>query len=257
MRFTAAVCLCGALAACAVGCSGHPSSQPLPSRLAPGVWGVLTPPREPGPHPGVVLLHGAIGWRPELVDLASVLADSGFVVLTIDYYAEADRTPTGSAAKHEAWPRYQTAVRKAAEYLESLPSVADGPIGLIGLSRGAFLAVSVGSSVPRVGAVVDFYGGGGGGPASLAEDVRGLPPVLILHGDADKVVPVRFAYALRDAVLAAGGQAEWHVYPAAGHSFNAPYSSTYSAEAAKDATRRTVEFLRRRLSGRARPAQAE
>jgi carboxymethylenebutenolidase len=256
MRFTAAVCLCGALAACAVGCSGR-SAQPLPSHLAPGVWGVLTSPREPGPHPGVVLLHGAIGWRPELVDLASVLADSGFVVLTIDYYAEADRAPTRSAAKLEAWPRYQAAVRRATEYLESQPSVANGPIGLIGLSRGAFLAVSVASSIPRVGAVVDFYGGGGGGSASLAEDVRGLPPVLILHGDADKVVPVGFAYALRDAVLAAGGEAEWYVYAGAGHSFNAPYSSTYSAEAADDATKRVVEFLRRRLSRRTRPAQDE
>jgi carboxymethylenebutenolidase len=188
-----------------------------------------------------------MGWRPELVDLASGLADYGFVALTVDYYAEADLTPTGSVEKLEVWPDYQAAVRNAVEYLQSLPSVSGEPVGLVGFSRGAFLAVSVASSMPRVGAVVAFYGGGGGGSASLEEDVRGLPPVLILHGDADTVVPVSFAYALRDAVVASGGEVELCVYAGAGHSFNAPFVPTYSAEAADDAHRRTIEFLRERL----------
>jgi dienelactone hydrolase len=85
--------------------------------------------------------------------------------LTIDYYAETARTPTRSIEKLEAWPGYQAAVRHAVDYLRSLPSVSGQPVGLIGFSRGAFLAVSVASSLPDVGAVVAYYGGGGGGPA--------------------------------------------------------------------------------------------
>ncbi len=253
MRFIVALFVfCGLVEVQAGGCSPRPT--PRPSQLAPGLWGVLRSPDGAGPHPGVVLLHGATGWRPELVDLASAFANSGFVVLTIDYYAETDRTPTGSMAKLEAWPGYQAAVRRAGEYLQSLPSVAAEPIGLVGFSRGAFLAVSVASSMPRVRAVVDFYGGGGGGPDSLEDDAQGLPPVLILHGDADTVVPVSFAYALRDAVVASGGEVELHIYAGVGHSFNAPFSSAYSAEAANDAHRRTIEFLRRRLV--LRPAES-
>jgi carboxymethylenebutenolidase len=256
MKLTLTLCACCVLALCSGGCATEPGS-PAPSELAPGVWGVLVSPEDDDLHAGVVLLHGAVGWHPELVDLASVLADSGFVALAIDYYAEADRTAVGSAEKLEAWPVYQTAVRNAVSYLESLPSVAGQPFGLVGFSRGAFLAVSVASSTPGVKAVVDFYGGGGGGPAPLEEDVRDLPPVLILHGDADTIVPLRFAYALRDAVAAAGGEAELHVYAGAKHAFNLPHSPDYSADAARDAHRRTVEFLRRRLaSDAATPVRA-
>jgi carboxymethylenebutenolidase len=208
---------------------------------------VIVSPAGEGPHAGVLLLHGANGWRPAMAEIASVLAESGFVALAIDYYAEAGPTPIASEEKLKAWPIYQEAVRKGVEYLRSLPSVADGPIGIVGFSRGAFLAVSVASSIPGVAAVVDFYGGGGGGTASVEEDVQGLPPLLILHGDADRIVPLRFANGLKNAVEAAGGQVEIHVYPGAGHAFNLPRSPTYLKQAADDALERTIEFLRRRL----------
>ena len=157
--------------------------------------------------------------------------------------------------RDEADPRVHGTVKEVvrerfereAPALRALPAVSDGPVGLIGYSRGAFLAVSVAGSTPGVEAVVDFYGGGGGGTDTLEDEVRAFPPVLILHGDADDVVPVRFAYALRDAVVAENGQAEIHVYSDVGHAFNAPYSSTYSESAAQDAFGRTVAFLRRHL----------
>ena len=242
----AVVCICCVFVLHLGGCV--PEQKELaPSELGAGIWGVLESPVGDGPYPGVVLLHGASGWHPALADLASGLADEGFVVLAIDYYAEAGRTPTGSAEKLVAWPSYQASVRNAAQYLQSLPQVAGRSIGLVGFSRGAFLAVSVASSTAGVGAIVDFYGGGGGGVASLEEDVQGLPPVLILHGDADSIVPVRFAYALRDAVVASGGEAELRIYEGARHSFNVPRMPTYSPDAARAAHEEMVEFLRRRL----------
>jgi carboxymethylenebutenolidase len=118
---------------------------------------------------------------------------------------------------------------------------------LIGYSRGGFLAVSVASTTTGVQAVVDFYGGGGGGTDSLAQEVRGLPALLILHGEADETVPVWFARELRDAVLTEGGVVEMHLYPGVHHGFNLPRARTYDEDAASDALRRTVEFLRRHV----------
>jgi dienelactone hydrolase len=153
----------------------------------------------------------------------------------------------GAADKLQKWPRWQASVRSAVAYLQALPSVSGRPVGLVGYSRGAFLAVSVAASVPAVAAVVDYFGGGGGGTDSLEQEVQHFPPLLILHGEADTVVPVRLAHRLRAAVLARGGEVEMRLYPGAHHAFNAPFSSAYSAAAAADASRLTVAFLRRRL----------
>jgi carboxymethylenebutenolidase len=215
--------------------------------VSPAVWGLVEMPQGTGPHPAVIVLPGAAGWRPMHADVARILADSGFVALALDYYGETGGAAIRSDEKLEKWPRWKATVRNAVVYVRGLPSVLDRPVGLVGYSRGAFLAVSVAGSAAGVQAVVDFYGGGGGGTDALEQEVRDFPALLILHGDADEVVPVRYAYALRDAVVADGGDVEMHLYSGAGHAFIAPYASTYSQPAAQDAFSRTVEFLRRRL----------
>ena len=104
------------------------------------------------------------------------------------------------------------------------------------------------SSISGVKAVVDFFGGINTATNSLENQVRKLPPLLIFHGDADTIVPTQFAHILRDAVIRAGGEVEMHIYPGAQHSFNAKFSPAYDDAAASDSYRRTIEFLRRRLS---------
>ena len=176
------------------------------------------------------------------------IGEHGFVALALDYYVETGGAAVGSDEKLQKWPQWKETVRNAVQYLQGLPSVSGQSVGLVGYSRGAFLAVSVASSVSGVKAVVDLYGGGGGGTDSLEQEVRNFPALLILHGEADDIVPVRFAHNLRDAVIAHGGEVEMHLYAVAGHAFNATFAPTYSELAASDAFRRTVEFLRRRLA---------
>jgi carboxymethylenebutenolidase len=201
-----------------------------------------------GPHPGVVLLLGSTGWRPSYAELDRSLADSGFVALALAYYAEAGPSAIRSKEKIEKWPAYQAAVRRAIAHLRELRPMAGKPISLIGFSRGAFLAVSVAASLPEVRAVVDFYGGGGGGLTLIENEVKDFPPLLILHGEADNIVPVSFVHNLREAVIAFGGDVEMHLYPNAGHAFNAPDVPTYFEPAARDSLNRTIEFLRRKRS---------
>ncbi len=211
--------------------------------VSPPIWGVVEVPRGEGSYPGVIVLHGASGWQPMYADVARELADSGFVALALDYYAETGGAEIGSDEKPRKWPQWQATVRSAVDYLSALPTVSGNPVGLVGYSRGAFLAVSVASSTSSVQAVVDFFGGGGGGTDSLEQEARALPALLILHGEADEVVPVRFAENLRNAVIAHGGEVEMHLYSDAGHAFNMPHASTYVESISTDAFRRTVAFL--------------
>ena len=111
-----------------------------------------------------------------------------------------------------------------------------GHVGLLGLSNGGFLAVGTGAIDQRIGALVVFYGG-------IARPIRGeitrLPPLLELHGDADRTIPITQGRALVDRAKALGGEAEQIVYPGAGHGFG-PTSD--------DARGHAVDFLRHQLN---------
>ena len=222
--------------------SGNASAEPqqLCARDASVcVTGVLAIPETAGPHPAVVVLHGADGWRTDIALLAKVLSDSGFVTLALDYYAGLESTSIWGPDRSRNWPHYQESVRNAVTYLQTLPNVSDRPVGLWGSSLGSFLAVSVAASIPAVEAVVGLSGGGGAEGEPIEKQVKGFPPILILHGDNDKIVPIEKAYELRDAVMKSNGEVELHAYPGMGHAF--------SGAAGADMVQRTVKFLKAHL----------
>jgi len=232
-----------ALAACASG--PHPQRLTGPG-VTPAVWGILEVPTSPGPHAGVVLLPGSYGWRPDYARFAQTFADSGFVALAIDYYAEAGPGASPAEVSHN-WTVWQATIRNAVTYLANTPAVAGRPVGLVGYSRGAFLALSLADSAPPIGAVVDFYGAGSNDDPPI-DRIAQFPPLLILHGDADSEVPVALAHRLYDRMRAHGGDVEMHLYPNAQHVFNAPWSANYSDSAARDSWQRTITFLKQRLN---------
>lgn len=214
--------------------------------LVPAVHGVLEKPEKHGTYPAVIILYGASGWRPEYISIAKELADSGFIALVLDYYAETKKD-TLQTDIGLMWPKWEAMIRSAVTFLQEDSSTKKGSVGLIGYSRGAFLAISSASSIPDVRAVVDYFGGGSSEKDVLASQVRNFPPLLILHGEKDEVVPVSMAYSLRDAVIAQGGEVEMKIYPNQPHGYNATWSPYYSKQDAIDSFQRMVDFLHRRL----------
>ncbi len=215
--------------------------------VSPAVWGLLALPPDHGPHMGVVLLPGSGGWNWRYPRLAALFADSGFAVLAVDYYGETgiDTSRADAVLKRPVW---LATIGNAVAYLRDSASMGK-PVALVGFSRGAYLAISAATRTPGVGAVVDFFGGGPAHPDSLRAQVRGFPPLLILHGDADSTVSVNEAYRLRDAVQAQGGQVEVHIYPGANHGF------FNSEQSSADAIHQAILFLHRLAA--AQPPSAE
>ena len=216
------------------------------SGISPSVWGVLEVPRAPESHPGLVILHGSAGWRAEYAHLARALADSGFVALALSHFVETG-PDTSRARALQNWRTWQNTVRNAAAYLRALPATRGQKIGLIGFSHGAFLAISVASSIPEIGAVVDYYGGVNTRVSSLDDQLRNFPPLLVLHGDADTLVPVTRARILKDSIETRGGHVELHIYHGAQHAFNSRVYPSYSDSLTKDSNKVTIDFLRRHL----------
>ena len=67
-------------------------------------------------------------------------------------------------------------------------------------------------------------------------------PLLVLQGDEDKVVPLRQAQLLVDAVRSAGGVVEDHIYTGEGHGWS-------KIETVQDELERTHSFLERWVMG--------
>jgi carboxymethylenebutenolidase len=180
--------------------------------------------------------------------LGRTLAARGYLVLVPHYF---DRTATRAEdlvddegvkpegaqimARHEsAW---LGTVRDAIDFAADLPGADRKRIGLVGFSLGAALAVSQAAHDPRIGAVVDYVGGL---PFDEKSQIRTMPPVLILHGDDDKLVPLEWSQRLGNMLKDKGFPCEMHVYAGQGHYF--------SEADLRDAERRTLAFLDHHLN---------
>lgn len=83
-------------------------------------------------------------------------------------------------------------------------------------------------------------------PASLAG--KGTPPTCVVHGAEDTLTPLAGVARYRDAVLAAGGVCELHVYEGVGHLLTrnlGNQESDYDPDPEKraDGRRRLAEFI--------------
>ena len=193
-------------------------------------------PKSSKPAPIVIALHGS-GGTPEggAAQYGRALAGQGYIVLVAHYF---DRTGHTWVAPQEIQPNFESwmeTVGDAITYAFTLPD-HNGKIGLLGMSLGAYLALSVATADTRVHAVVDFFGGL---PDVLVPQVNHMPPVLILHGEADPTVPIAEAHKLKRLFDEKQIPYEMRTYPGAGHAFHGADMM--------DAAQRTLAFLDRHL----------
>jgi dienelactone hydrolase len=200
-------------------------------------------PRDPGRYPAVILAHGhggvGEGKRSFTHDLARRLARAGYVAFVPHYFGrlKPDRKDgVKNARSFEAWTR---TVSDTVGYAARRGDVDPRRIGLLGLSLGSWVVLSVGAQDRRVSAVVEYYGGL---PEWQAIDPSRLPPVLILHGDADRNVPVREAYKIERVLEEARVPYDIQIYPGADHGFRGADFD--------DALKRTFDFLDTHVKGK-------
>lgn len=198
-----------------------------------------------GPHPAVILLHGA-GPAPdqnsEFARMCAELAGDGYYVESIEYYSQTGAVGAEDPADiQKYYLTWMTEIRSGIDAMDKNPEVDPKRVAIIGFSLGSFLALSTGATDPgKLAAIVEYYGGL---PPPMQSMVANLPPTLILHGDNDVLVPVANAYTLDKLMTAAKRPHEMHIYPGANHAFNFQGIAWYEAADAQDAWRRTLAFL--------------
>ncbi|XP_053557082.1 acyl-coenzyme A amino acid N-acyltransferase 2 [Bombina bombina] len=113
------------------------------------VRGALFLPPGDGPFPGVIDLFGSIGGLVEF--RSSLLSSRGFAALALAYFAYEDLPST---TEHIDLTYFE----EAAQLLINNPKVSGDGIGVVGVSKGAEIALAMASYLPQVKATVCING---------------------------------------------------------------------------------------------------
>jgi phospholipase/carboxylesterase len=106
---------------------------------------------------------------------------------------------------------------------------------LLGFSQGTMMALQVGLRRPAPLAGIVGFSGRLLEPQRLAAEITARPPVLLIHGDQDPMVPFASLGEAADALTAAGVETRTHVSRGTGHGI------------APDGLGRALDFIRERL----------
>ena len=204
--------------------------------------------RAPGDakRPSALLLHGAGGFDRRIADYnryGSALANQGIDAYLVYYYSDSDElgiSQTGDVFT-ERYPAWAKLVDDLADHLLKQKD-SNGKVGLVGFSNGGILATGASTLDPKINAAVIYYGTE---PWPLRERAKRFPPLLVMHGDADQVIPVLAGHQLKALAEDVGAKAELVIYPGEGHGFGPDIAGKNGG----DALKRTLAFLKQQLAG--------
>lgn len=124
-------------------------------------------------------------------------------------------------------------------------------LGITGFCWGGRIVWLYAAHNPNLKAGVAWYGRLVGdpdelhpkNPIDLVDQIKA--PVLGLYGGGDSGIPVKTVNQMREALKAAGKEAEIHVYPGAPHAFFADYRPSYHKAEAEDGWKRLLEWFKK------------
>jgi phospholipase/carboxylesterase len=190
----------------------------------------LAPVSGGAPKQLVIFLHGYGADGNDLIGLgrewAQLLPDAAFVsphapeALPGGYFGGRQWFGLETRSEHE----WEEGVRRAQpvlrDFIEAEAARAKLPvpsIALVGFSQGTMMALQTGLRLTgRLAAIVGFSGHLAGA-SRLVSEIKNKPPILLIHGSADEVIPVQAIEHARIALAAAGVPVQWQIRPGLGH----------------------------------------
>lgn len=177
----------------------------------------------------VVLLHGYGADGRDLIDIGNAWADllPGAMFVSPDAPDPCAGAPVGRQwfpltfrDPHELTLGAEGAAPLLRDFLAEELAKYDLPperLALVGFSQGAMMALKLGTTAQVAPAAVVAYSGmwvdAGRGDIQLSA----RPPVLLVHGSEDEVIPAQALLASAQGLAAAGVPVEWHLSQGLGH----------------------------------------
>ncbi len=181
----------------------------------------------------IILLHGYGSNGADLISLAphwrGALPDTLFVA------PNAPERCSGAPGGFQWWglsdfsrPALAAGARRALPALDAFidrqladHGLAEDRVVLVGFSQGTMMALHGGPRRERQLAGILGYSGMLADVAGLAGEVKTKPPVLLVHGSADQVVPVAATHEAKNELHRLGFDVATHISPGLGHSVDA------------------------------------
>lgn len=195
--------------------------------------GPSQPPAAGGkPRKLVLLLHGLGADGNDLIGLAPYFSR---LLPTAEFVAPNAPFPCDMAPYGHQWFSLQdrnpemilAGMRASAPMLDAFideqlarTGLSERDLALVGFSQGTMMSLHVGLRRAQPIAGILGYSGALVGAEALAAEIRSRPPVLLVHGDADPVVPFAALAAAERALAAAGVNVTTLVCPGAGHAID-------------------------------------
>ena len=218
--------------------------------MMPRLSGPSRPPASGGkPRRLVILLHGLGADGNDLIGLASywarLLPDAEFLSPNAPF--PCDMAPYGYqwfSSQDRSPEAVLGGVRTAAPILDAFIDEAleerglgSGELALVGFSQGTMMSLFVGLRRAEPVAGIVGFSGRLLAPELLASELRSRPPVLLVHGTEDPLVPYSSLAAAETTLKAAGVPVETVTSVGIGHSID------------DQGLRRGGQFLKKVLSG--------
>jgi len=217
------------------------------------------------PKGGVVVCFEIFGLNSHMEDLCRRFAENGYVAAAPDFYHRNEGVRSVSYSDRERAFELANSITDASvmsdidsvfEYLKSQPDVDDARLGIVGYCMGGRVAFLAACRIPELKTCVSFYGGGIASksrfqgltaiPLEEAESIQA--PMFLAYGGQDQSIPPEHIQATTDRLTELGKNAEFQIYPDAGHGFLCDERESYNAEAAKDGWERTITFLNEHMA---------
>ncbi len=90
-------------------------------------------------------------------------------------------------------------------------------MALVGFSQGTMMSLHVGLRREKAPACIVGFSGLLAGVEDLDKDSVGRPPIVLVHGDRDDVLPMDFMFAAANMLNAIDIPVEWHISRGIGH----------------------------------------
>ena len=178
----------------------------------------------------VVLLHGHFANGEDLIALADMMAATlPHTAFSSPNAPEQMQYPGPPAYRwfelvHRDPKEYLSGTRSAAPVFDAFLDEELGRLGLpphrlalVGFSQGTMMALHVGLRRKVAPAAIVGLSGVIAGADALTSEICCRPPVMLVHGSADDVIPVGALALTREAITGAGVTVDWHICDGLGH----------------------------------------